>query len=65
MPLDGYDFGDSLIRDMVSLHHTPCERFLTDAQGTRLLSVDCDRCGSPWPCPQITAYRQWTTANPV
>ena len=62
--LSGYDFEDPLIRDMVRENHTPTEHVLTSSQSTLIMGVECERCRNPWPCPQITAYREWEAALP-
>ena len=59
MSLHGYDFSDPLIRDMVRENHTPYEGVVTSVEGTTLRPVLCEKCQVEWPCPQISAYRNW------
>lgn len=61
--LSGYDFDDHLIRDMVRTCHVPCEEVITSSQGTTVSAVQCEKCRNPWPCPAVTAYREWEATH--
>lgn len=59
MSLLGYDFSDHLIRDMVETNHVPYEGVVVSVEGTTLRPVLCEKCQAEWPCPQISALREW------
>lgn len=63
--MTGYDFDDFLIRDMVRVNHLPTEQVVTSAEGVAIVNVQCQQCVQTWPCPTITAYRQWEAAQPT
>lgn len=63
MTLYGYDFTDPLVRRMVEENHTPYEGVVTSMEGTTLNPVLCEKCQAQWPCPQITALREWEVAR--
>jgi len=48
------DVSDPDIREMVLRDHEPKEAWTL---GGQLVSVHCDTCFRPWPCPSIKAAR--------
>ncbi len=50
------DVNDPGVRKMVLSNHEPVERW---TWGGNLVSVTCIQCKHNWPCPAITALREW------
>lgn len=52
-----YDMDDFAIRGMVEDNHHPEERHGGYRDGSA--NITCAQCRQPWPCPAISAFRQW------
>lgn len=58
---DSFDFSEPAIRRMVEYNHTPHETWTV---GGTLLTIACDACGHPWPCPTLISLREWEATRP-
>jgi hypothetical protein len=61
--LYGYDFNDPQVRELVLNNHVPTEQVITSSGGTVLHPVICEKCHAPWPCPAISACRDYQAAR--